>query len=479
MGISSKRQRTTCVILLLALSHYSTPSATAQGKPTTARVFSDTATIATREKPTDNWRIVRYGQELPASCWLQTDAVRGSRIELPPAKLALDAVTRLHLDQESATIRLERGRILIESGSSQWNVLVNRQRLRIPLGAKVQIGFEDDVVVIDVVDGICHLCQQNEANDAQETLLNTSRTITVSAAGRIAEQPLTPEQSASNIAWATPAPAQGFGQLLIEDSQSETPVRLDLARYHVNVVLRQPVALVQIDQSFYNPYSRQEEGTFLFNLPEGASVSRFAMYVTPTKLIEGELIERERADQIYTTIVASQRDPAILEQIGDNLFRMRVFPVFARDTKRILLDFTIPLESANGMTHFRLPLFSDLKPVWDFRLNGTIYGAPEKISTTLGDFTMRPTDGDKSVFEFSRQMYKPTEDFVVSYPSKSDDKSVRSSVIQSVATDQHAAQRRNYFMASVQPKRSPQDIQHSPPVSLVAPSQQRGNRSNV
>ena len=58
---------------------------------------------------------------------------------------------------------------------------------------------------------------------------------------------------------------------------------MEIARYHVNVVLKPPVALVQIDESFYNPYSGQREGTFVFNLPRGASISRFAMFVTHNK----------------------------------------------------------------------------------------------------------------------------------------------------------------------------------------------------
>ena len=177
-------------------------------------------------------------------------------------------------------------------------------------------------------------------------------------------------------AWTNLAkPAQGLGQLVVKDSQSDSPVRLNVARYHAHVVLQPPVALVQIDQSFYNPYNRQEEGTFVFSLPRGASVSRFAMYVTPGQLVEGELIERQRAADVYQSIVTRRRDPAILEQIGDNLFKMRVFPIFPRDTKRILLDYTIPLEAVGGMCDFRLPLFSDLEPIWDFRLSGVIRAA--------------------------------------------------------------------------------------------------------
>ena len=101
------------------------------------------------------------------------------------------------------------------------------------------------------------------------------------------------------------------------------------------------------------------------------------MYVTPDRLIEGELIERRRADNIYQSIVNSRRDPAILEQIGDNLFKMRVFPIFPKDTKRILLDFTLPLEGEQGEYTFRIPLLSDLQPIWDLRLSGTVCGRDE------------------------------------------------------------------------------------------------------
>ena len=81
------------------------------------------------------------------------------------------------------------------------------------------------------------------------------------------------------------------------------------------------------------------------------------MYVSPGNLVEGELIERGRARQVYQTIVNSRRDPAILEQIGDNLFKMRVFPIPARGVKRILLDYTVPLEADGAGSAFRLPLF--------------------------------------------------------------------------------------------------------------------------
>ncbi len=222
---------------------------------------------------------------------------------------------------------------------------------------------------------------------------------------------------------AKPALSPGLGQLLIQDTQSGSPVRLNVARYHVHVVLQPPVALVQIDQSFYNPFNQQQEGQFVFNLPPGASVSRFAMYVSPTQLIEGELVECKRAAEIYQSIVSRRRDPAILEQLGDNLFKMRVFPIFARDEKRILLDFTLPLEPQSGQYQFRLPLLSDLMPIWDFRVSGAIRGAVQPQSAACvshSELKFQARDDGGVEFALHKKNYRPETDLVLTFAEQAD-----------------------------------------------------------
>ncbi|HID77369.1 MAG TPA: hypothetical protein EYP56_15410, partial [Planctomycetaceae bacterium] len=272
---------------------------------------------------------------------------------------------------------------------------------------------------------------------------------------------------------------QGVGQLVIRDAQSGSAVRLDVARYHVHVVLAPPVALVQIDQSFYNPYSAQEEGTFVFNLPRGASVSRFAMYVTPDQLIEGELVDRSRARTIYESIVRRRRDPAILEQIGDNLFRMRVFPIAPKSTKRILLDYTIPIRSRGGRYRFRLPLFSDLEPIWDFRISGVVCGAVDAESLASPSHpavTFEARRDGSFHFRFSRHDYRPQRDFVLRFrrPSHSE-VMLRSYVAQPLPVsrpdtrvdwvDPWWSRAATYFMVSIPPQpregcpaRAPADV---------------------
>ena len=186
--------------------------------------------------------------------------------------------------------------------------------------------------------------------------------------------------------------AQGPGQLVIRDARDGTWQRLPIARYHVNVVLHAPVALVQIDQTFYNPYFTQHEGVFLFNLPPDASVSRFAMYATPSELIEGQLVDRARAPDVCDSVVRSERDPIAAESVAPNVFRIRVFPVPGRDMKRILIDYTVPLEPGpNDLCRFSLPLVNDLEPISDLRIDGRVFGPVPRASITS------PSHGDLKV----------------------------------------------------------------------------------
>ncbi len=211
--------------------------------------------------------------------------------------------------------------------------------------------------------------------------------------------------------------ARGVGQLLVTDGTG-APHPLPVVRYHAHLVLHPPVALVQIDQSFYNPLPAQAEGTFVFNLPRGASVSRFAMFVTPDSLMEGELVERRRASQVYEAIVHRRWDPAILEQIGTNLFKMRVFPIPSADTKRVLLDYTLPLESDDGQYRFVLPLPSEGDPIWDFRVTGVLRGPTRPGSVVCQTHPeLQIQGGEKGVIRFGWKQanYRPSADLVLCF----------------------------------------------------------------
>lgn len=363
-----------------------------------------------------DWRCLQLGDPLPAVSQLRTSPAGPVRIDVQQTAISLAGDTSLTLDQAQKRIVLEYGRVLLrpDGEDATWTVTAGPMAFLCPAGCEVEISYAETVGV-NVLKQAVHV--SGPKHDGIE--LKAPLQWASDDQGAVSSDVPDGKEWVLRIRQRTePRPEQGLGQLVAKDPQSNSPVRLEVAQYHVNVTLKAPLALVQIDQSFFNPFHRQEEGTFIFNLPEGASVSRFAMYVEPDRLIEGELIDRERADQVYTTIVRSKRDPAILEQIGHNLFRMRVFPIFAHDTKRILLDYTVPLVADHGRYHFELPLMSDLKPIWDFSIRGTISPpfAPQSIGSPSHSKLKfsQSNDGDVT-FSMTENDYRPSSRLLIDY----------------------------------------------------------------
>ncbi len=234
------------------------------------------------------------------------------------------------------------------------------------------------------------------------------------------------ESSAADAPTRQPA---GIGQLLVGEPQSGAAVGLDLAHYHVHVTLRPPVALVQVDQSFINHTDIAREGTYVFNLPDGAAVSRFALFKMHTQLIEGELIARSHAASVQQAI-GWQRDWDHRDKLGNNLFRMRVLPIPAHDTQRILFDFTVPLVDSAlvggtpGRYTFELPLASDLEPIGDFAITGEIKGptvAGTAVCSSHPDAKFDASDEDALRFELRQTGFGDSKPFRVQFEQRQTD----------------------------------------------------------
>ncbi|HLJ09675.1 MAG TPA: VIT and VWA domain-containing protein, partial [Planctomycetaceae bacterium] len=433
-----------------------------ESQPT--RVWLDESTrgdLAFGDKPGGPWKVARHGDALPDDGYLRTSPAGPCRVVISEGTLNLDAETQAQLISTERNIILIAGRVVLKS-AGDWSISTGSLRASVSKNAEAE--FEIDgkgntigrtlagtlkVAATDDKDVDVHAGQEFtwQAHDATLTIADLPE----------------PELKRLRAKTLPPVEPQGLGQLVVNDP-SGAPVRLNLARYHVNLVLHPPVALVQIDQSFYNPYPRQQEGTFVFNLPERASVSRFAMYTTPTQLIEGELIDQERAATIYQSIVSRQRDPAILEQIGGNLFRMRVFPIFPRDTKRVLLDYTVPIvEQEEGRYTFEIPLMSDLQPVWDFAITGTIRGPNVLGSARSRSHPQAQFDTSKDgavTFILREQAFRPKSAFVLGFQQRpAEEVTVRSFVSpvrdpapgQDAGDKQSADKRQCAFLARISP----------------------------
>lgn len=154
------------------------------------------------------------------------------------------------------------------------------------------------------------------------------------------------------IGLLAPGEARAFGLLVPTD----TAVEPLMIRYHrVSVTVRERMAETRVEQTFRNHTSRTLEATYVFPVPEGAAVSGFAMWVNGERR-EGELLDAGRARQIYERIVARMRDPGLVEYMGGNLFRARVFPIPPHAEQRVEIRFTQTLDYQAGVVHYRYPL---------------------------------------------------------------------------------------------------------------------------
>lgn len=403
-----------------------TPSVVLTAEPAPAAetllaVAPASSELAVATGTAERYRIALPGEPAGPARWRTSSAGRGEFIGTA-GRLRLGSEGELKFSEASQKVELTEGRLFV-TASHPWTVDVAGFSVEIPEGgqAEVQLAARRPLV-LTVLQGSAivrgkDLVQKEVAAGNRATLADDAR--------EFVQVPLSDEDQEKLVArWETPAVESGVGQLQIQDPRTQSPSRLQLARYHVNVVLSPPVALVQIDQSFYNPHQRTLEGTFTFNLPAGASVSRFAMYTSPTELVEGELIGRERANEVYDRIVRRKLDPAILEQVGRNTFKMRVFPIPGRDVKRILLDYTLPLaDRGNGDHRFELPLAADIAPIRDFRITGRILGAttpksltfPASPRTTILPVAEDPLRRTDLRFELVERGFVPAAPFVVQF----------------------------------------------------------------
>ena len=125
--------------------------------------------------------------------------------------------------------------------------------------------------------------------------------------------------------------------------------KLALQRLSVAAITTGDVTEMTIEHEFMNESDERLEGTFRFPLPDGAMLTGLAMEIDG-KLMDGELVERDKARKAYEQIVDQMLDPALLEWENGQTFKLRVFPIEPRKTKRVVLKVVAPLHrSADGL----------------------------------------------------------------------------------------------------------------------------------
>ena len=223
------------------------------------------------------------------------------------------------------------------------------------------------------------------------------------------------------LLWATSTRAQG---LLIPTATDVPP--LAMHSHEVKVIIEDQVAVTNVVQTFRNHTDRPLEATYVFPVPKGASVKKFTMWVEG-KEVPGELVEADKARTIYTDIVRRTQDPGLLEYLGNNLLRVRVFPVPARGDQKLAVSYTSIAGNDAGLIEYVYPLRADAKgsgrALEKFSLEATLK-AQQPITTvyspTHAVTISRPSDR-QVIVRFEKQQAALDKDFQLYYAAGAGD----------------------------------------------------------
>src|ERR1041384_7694206 len=133
------------------------------------------------------------------------------------------------------------------------------------------------------------------------------------------------------------------------------PRALPIKSIKIDTKISSQVATTHVEQVFRNDTGATLEGTYLFPIPESASVAEFAIWDGDRRLV-GEVRTREEARRIYDEIVRRQRDPGLLEYAGKDLFQASIFPIPPHSDKKLEITYTQVVHAEGGTVSYRYPL---------------------------------------------------------------------------------------------------------------------------
>jgi len=182
-----------------------------------------------------------------------------------------------------------------------------------------------------------------------------------------------------------PSPAQAPRMTVRDRDGSVKLLRLEQAE--VSIQFAGDVAETVLDLEFRNDGDRAVEGEFALALPEGATVSGYALDVNG-KMREGVVVEKERARNAYESVKRRMIDPGIVEREAGNIYRTKVYPVPAKGTKRLSIRYLETLRTTASGLDYSLPLdFPDPLVSFSCKITGSGAGELRIIDNAGLEFT--------------------------------------------------------------------------------------------
>jgi len=141
--------------------------------------------------------------------------------------------------------------------------------------------------------------------------------------------------------------------LMVRRGNRSVPLQLTQVRVEANIIGH--LAETRMTMTFYNPNNRSHEGDLYFALPEGSTVSGYALDVNG-QMVDGVVVDKDRARQVFEAEVRKGIDPGLVEWTQGRNFKTRVFPIPARGSRTIRVTYVADVNQTAEGAVYRLPL---------------------------------------------------------------------------------------------------------------------------
>jgi Ca-activated chloride channel homolog len=211
------------------------------------------------------------------------------------------------------------------------------------------------------------------------------------------------------LAQRVPPPA-----LMVQEEESSKPLKISSVDVDVRIVGF--VAETRMTMVFYNPHDRVMAGDLYFPLPQGATVSGYALDLEG-RMVDGVVVEKDKARQVFEIEVRKGVDPGLVEWVKGNNFKTRVYPIPAHGTRTIMVRYMTELVRDKAGPNYHLPL-NFREPVDDFKLRVEVVKplAPPKIKGgELANFSFKSWR-ESFVAETKLEKQSLVQDLMVAVP---------------------------------------------------------------
>jgi Ca-activated chloride channel family protein len=205
---------------------------------------------------------------------------------------------------------------------------------------------------------------------------------------------------------------------------------LSVDKMRVDISIDSLFVKVKIMEIFKNNKNYDQEGEYIFTMPDNAMISNFAIWEDGNR-IKGVIMEKKKARNLYEKIKARLIDPGLFEQENNfsvNKFKVNIYPIPANGYKRIEIEYTELL----AVNFLKMSYYLPLKPVlfknyksdiknfeFNFSYNNKIQYETMKWTSPFGDndtnnknFSNVVKDKDKVSFNYKNTDVVLDKDFI-------------------------------------------------------------------